>query len=132
MMQFENMRQQEGIDMIFVFGSNLAGRHGAGAAKYAAKFYGAEYGVGYGRTGNSYAIPTKDEKLNTLDYDLIEDYIWEFINYAMNNPSETFLLTPIGCGLAGLDPIRIKNLFVRNGIRHCKNVVLHTTWFDHL
>ena len=49
--------------MIFVFGSNLAGRHGAGAALYAARKYGAKYGVGVGRTGDAYALPTKDENL---------------------------------------------------------------------
>ena len=52
--------------MIFVFGSNLAGRHGKGAALHAKKFYGAEYGVGVGPTGNAYAIPTKDSDLKSF------------------------------------------------------------------
>ena len=51
---------------IFVFGSNLAGRHGKGAALFARQERGAIYGVGQGRTGNAYAIPTKDERLRTL------------------------------------------------------------------
>ena len=64
---------------IFVFGSNLSGIHGAGAALYARKHYGAELSVGIGRTGDSYAIPTKDHKINTLSLDVIEKYVDEFI-----------------------------------------------------
>ena len=67
---------------IFVFGSNLAGRHGKGAALYAAKNFGAERGVGEGETGDSYAIPTKDENLQTLPLSAVEAAIVRFINQA--------------------------------------------------
>lgn len=87
--------------MIFVFGSNLSGRHGKGAALFAIKNHGAKYGQGEGRQGNSYAIPTKDENLKTLDLQVIETFIKRFISYARENTNETFQVTAIGCGLAG-------------------------------
>ena len=87
--------------MIFVFGSNLAGRHGAGAALHARKYHGAAYGCGQGRTGNSYAIPTKDEKLRTLPLSRIEAYVRMFIEYARLNPQLRFKVTAVGTGLAG-------------------------------
>lgn len=86
---------------IFVFGSNLAGRHGAGAALFARRNYGAEYGKGVGRTGDSYAIPTKDEYIRTLPLSAIKLYVDKFLAYAKANPKLTFLVTRIGCGLAG-------------------------------
>ena len=87
--------------MIFVFGSNLAGRHGAGAALHARKHHGAVYGCGQGRTGNAYAIPTKDEKLRTLPLDRIQSYVSMFIEYARMTPQSKFQVTAIGTGLAG-------------------------------
>lgn len=86
---------------IFVFGSNLAGRHGAGAALLAAKRFGAQRGVGEGRTGQCYALPTKDENIQTLPLREINCYVIEFLNYANRNADLTFLVTKIGCGLAG-------------------------------
>lgn len=86
---------------IFVFGSNLAGIHGAGAAKYARTHWGAKWGVGVGRTGNAYAIPTKDEHIQTLSLDRIEVHAKNFIQYARDNPDLVFLVTKFGCGLAG-------------------------------
>lgn len=86
---------------IFVFGSNLAGRHGAGAARFAREYYGAIYGQGVGLQGRSYAIPTKDENIETLPLDRIKPYVDQFIQFASNNPERVFRLTPIGCGLAG-------------------------------
>lgn len=86
---------------IFVFGSNLAGRHGAGAALFAKRNYGAEYGTGVGRTGDSFAIPTKDEYIRTLPLSTIKLYVDKFLAYAKANPDLTFLVTRIGCGLAG-------------------------------
>ena len=97
---------------IFVFGSNLAGRHGKGAAKDAVDLYGAEYGNGEGRQGDSYAIPTKDHYLNTLSIETIKPYINRFIHYAKANPDLTFKVTRIGCGLAGYSDIEIAPLFV--------------------
>lgn len=96
---------------IFVFGSNLAGRHGKGAALYARQNYGAIYGQGAGLQGNSYAIPTKDEKLRTLPLHEIKKYIEYFITFASYNPELKFLLTPIGCGLAGYKREQIRPLF---------------------
>jgi hypothetical protein len=97
---------------IFVFGSNLAGRHGAGAAKFARENHGAIYGKGIGHHGNSYAIPTKDHSLNTLALVSINKFVKEFLEYAKNNPSLIFKLTPIGCGLAGYSPKDIAPMFV--------------------
>lgn len=96
---------------IFVFGSNLAGRHGKGAALEARQKWGAVYGVGHGRTGNAYAIPTKDENLRTLPLNLIAEYVWHFVTYARHHPELRFLLTPIGCGLAGYVPAQIAPMF---------------------
>lgn len=87
--------------MIFVFGSNLAGRHGAGAAKFAVQHHGAVYGQGWGLQGNSFAIPTKDANIMTLPLDFIRGYVDKFKEFAEQNPELTFQLTPIGCGLAG-------------------------------
>lgn len=86
---------------IFVFGSNLAGRHGKGAALHAKKYYGAIYGRGQGLQGQSYAIPTKDHLLNTLPLGEIHYHVEIFKTFADRNRGLTFKLTPIGCGLAG-------------------------------
>ena len=96
---------------IFVFGSNLAGRHGAGAAKAALKYHGAIYGRGIGLQGASYAIPTKDENLKTLLLDDIEYHVSEFLFFARNHPHIAFHLTAIGCGLAGYKPDQIAPMF---------------------
>lgn len=96
---------------IFVFGSNLAGRHGKGAALCALKEHGAIYGQGVGRQGNSYAIPTKDEKLRTLPLSTIQIYVNAFLHYAQLNPTQTFLVTRIGCGLAGYRDHHIAPMF---------------------
>jgi hypothetical protein len=98
-------------DSIFVFGSNLAGRHGKGAALYAKTYCGAKYGQGKGIQGNSYAIPTKDENLRTLPLDHIAVYVEEFLKYATDHPDLTFFVTPIGCGLAGYSPEQIAPFF---------------------
>ena len=113
---------------IFVFGSNLAGRHGAGAAKFAHERYGAEYGVGLGQTGCAYAIPTKDDNLNTLPLDNIEFFIEMFIKHAELNPDDEFLLTPIGCGLAGYRRDQIKPLIEK--YNRPSNVIYTKEWED--
>ena len=99
-------------NQIFVFGSNLAGRHGKGAALTAYRKYGAIYGQGVGMQGNSFAIPTKDENLNTLPVNKIEKYVNNFIKYATLNPDLTFQVTRIGCGLAGYEDSDIAPLFI--------------------
>jgi hypothetical protein len=98
---------------IFVFGSNEAGRHGKGAALHARKHYGAEYGVGAGRTGDAYAIPTKDKKLQTLPLAKIHQYVGEFLVYAADHPELIFKVTAIGTGLAGYRHEDIAPMFAR-------------------
>jgi hypothetical protein len=114
--------------MIFVFGSNLAGRHGKGAALHAAKFYGAERGIGEGRTGMAYAIPTKGRKLEVLPLDEIESSIIRFAAYASIHYDENFAMTPIGCGLAGYSKRDIWTILARAGLT--KNVYLTREWLE--
>jgi len=99
------------IDPVFVFGSNLAGRHGKGAALWARQHRGAIYGQGAGPQGNAYAIPTKDHQLRVLPLDVIRGYVREFLDYAHRHPDLRFELTPIGCGLAGYRPDQIAPMF---------------------
>lgn len=96
---------------IFVFGSNLAGRHGKGAALCARKEHGAVYGEGVGRTGNSYAIPTKDNDLKVLPLQSIKRYVEAFKKYAGEHPELTFQVTKVGCGLAGFKEYQIAPMF---------------------
>jgi hypothetical protein len=96
---------------IFVFGSNLAGVHGAGAAAHAMEHKGAKWGQGFGPQGLSFAIPTKDWSIKTLPLYRIAPFIHEFILYAMAHPHIKFFLTPIGCGLAGYKPKDIAPYF---------------------
>lgn len=91
---------------VFVFGSNLAGQHGAGAARFAYESLGAEWGVGVGPTGQCYAIPTMHG-----GPDSIKPYVDEFISYARENSQKIFLVTPIGCGIAGFKVSDIAPLF---------------------
>ena len=96
---------------IFVFGSNLSGRHGKGAALFAKNYHGAVYGQGVGLQGNSYAIPTKDNKIKTLPLAEIKKYVDIFIQFAQDNPDLRFILTAVGCGLAGYKPHEIAWMF---------------------
>ncbi|SRR6266704_4323979 len=97
--------------MIFVFGSNLAGRHGKGAALAALKEHGAIYGQGIGLQGQSYAVPTKDAKLKTLSLEAIEEYVYNFKFFAECNPDKTFFVTALGTGLAGYKIADIAPMF---------------------
>lgn len=97
--------------MIFVFGSNLAGRHGKGAALYALQNKGAVYGIAVGRQGNSYAIPTRNKHLQTLPLETIKLYVNSFIDYADYNSDLEFEVTRIGCGLAGYKDEQIAPMF---------------------
>lgn len=92
---------------IFVFGSNLAGMHGGGAARTARLHFGAVMGNGDGPQGQSYAIPTMQGGVDT-----IQPYVDKFIDYAKAHPGQTFLVTPIGCGIAGFTPEDIAPLFI--------------------
>jgi hypothetical protein len=97
---------------VFVFGSNEKGIHGAGAARIACKLFGAEMGKGFGRTGQTFAIPTKDYNIQTLGLDAIEIYVRAFIEESKNYSYLTFLVTQIGCGLAGWTAKDIAPMFV--------------------
>lgn len=97
--------------IVFVFGSNLAGIHGKGAALYAVEAYGAKYGEGIGMHGKSYAIPTKDKQLNVLPLILIEKYINDFKHFARKHPEIVFHVTRVGCGLAGYTDRDIAPMF---------------------
>jgi hypothetical protein len=103
---------------VFVFGSNEAGRHGAGSALKAYREYGAIYGQGNGIQGSSYGIPTKDATLNALPIAKIEKYVKQFIRYAELNPDVNFRVVRIGCGLAGFTDEQIAPLFA-GAPAHC-------------
>jgi hypothetical protein len=107
------------MKQIFVFGSNLAGRHGKGAALTAKLYHGAIYGQGVGRQGNSYAIPTKDAKLRTLSLHTIEKYVMDFKEYARQHPECQFFVTRVGCGLAGYTDEVISPMF-KNAPINCE------------
>ena len=106
---------------IFVFGSNLAGMHGGGAARMAHMLFGAEMGVGAGRTGQCYAIPTMQGGVET-----IRPYVDEFIEYAKQHPELLFRVTRIGCGIAGFTNEEIAPLF--QATRDMENVSLPNGW----
>lgn len=105
---------------VFVFGSNLAGRHGKGSALEAYKKHGATYGQGVGLSGNSYAIPTKDQYIRTLPLHIIKKYVDQFVLFAISNPTITFRVVEIGCMLAGYKPADIAPMFINAP----KNVLL--------
>jgi hypothetical protein len=104
--------------LIFVFGSNLAGRHGKGAALVARNAWGAVYGNGVGPQGQSYAIPTKDERLKTLPLATIKKHVDDFLAHALRRPYDRFIVTAIGCGLAGYHPQDIAPMFA-NATPNC-------------
>ncbi len=93
---------------IFVFGSNLMGRHGGGAARVARLHFGAVWGQGVGMQGRCYAIPTMHGGVED-----IRPYVDDFIDYAVAHPEWNFLVTRIGCGIAGFTDEEIAPLFVR-------------------
>lgn len=98
---------------VFVFGSNEAGRHGKGAAKQALQ-WGAKYGCAEGPSGKTFAIPTVDKHIrNKLSLDAISWYVNLFIEYVKIRPYKEFLLTEIGCGLAGWTVEDIAPLFAK-------------------
>lgn len=101
---------EPGPGRVFVFGSNLAGIHGAGAAK-TARGYGAVWGKGEGLMGNTYAIPTKNGMLNTLPLEEVRSHVSRFVQFAKDNKDLTFFVTRIGCGLAGFTDYDIAPLF---------------------
>ena len=106
---------------VFVFGSNLQGMHKGGAAYAAHKKFGAIMGQGVGLQGKSYAIPTMQGGVDT-----IRPYVDEFIEFAKQHPELTFLVTRIGCGIAGFTDEEISPLFeAAHGV---ENIVLPPNW----
>lgn len=91
---------------IFVFGSNLAGHHGGGAALLAWRKWGAVWGQGVGLQGQTYGIPTMHG-----GPEAIRPYVDEFVGFARRHPELTFLVTEVGCGIAGFTPAQIAPLF---------------------
>lgn len=114
-------------NVVFVFGSNLAGRHGKGAAEHAARYYGAEIGVGEGPTGRAYALPTKDRDLRPLPLQEIAAHVEAFLAHARSRPVTTFLVTQVGCGLAGYEPQQIAPFFASAPA----NCFLSAEWIPH-
>ena len=104
-------------DEIFVFGSNLVGAHGGGAARLAWQRFGAVWGQGVGLQGRSYAIPTMQGGVET-----IKPYVDGFIEFARMHPELRFLVTRIGCGIAGFRPEEIAPLFAE--ALEMENVIL--------
>lgn len=99
------------VNEIFVFGSNESGRHGKGAAKTAMK-WGAKYGQAEGLQGRTYGIPTVNASIsNPLKPEKIKIYVDRFIKFCQSRPDLHFLVTEIGCGLAGLNIKQIAPLF---------------------
>jgi hypothetical protein len=119
----ENITKLE-AGQVFVYGSNTIGHHGGGAAKFAMENFGAVYGNGYGIDGQAYGIPTKDDDINTMSLGDIAEEVKRFIRYAASHPSVQFLVTKIGCGLAGLKEEHIAPMFKNAG----DNVVLPEGW----
>lgn len=92
---------------IFVFGSNLRGLHGKGAALHASKYYGAEPGIAIGHINQCYAIPTKDQMLRPLRLEQVQHFISSFVAYANSHLNFQFNVTQIGCGYAKFTPKQI-------------------------
>lgn len=117
-----NLNHDLSPELIFVFGSNLAGRHGKGAAKEAALEFGAIYGQGVGLMNRSYAIPTKDNKLKILSLSDIKSHVEIFEKFS-HDSGLYFYVTPIGTGLAGYKHSDIAPLF-----KNVKNCWLPLQW----
>ena len=113
-------------NQIFVFGSNLAGKHNGGGAKMALEKFGAIYGEGVGFQGQSYAIPTLDANFQRIDLTEIRFYIDMFFQFAYNHPQYEFLVTKIGCGIAGYAVSEIAPLL----LNPFRNIILPKEFTD--
>jgi hypothetical protein len=113
---------------IFVFGSNLGGLYGAGAARFAHNKFGAVMGCGMGYTGDCYAIATKDLNIETLSLHLIESQVMLFKKLARENPELDYIVTKIGCGLAGYTDAEIAPMFKLAP----DNCIFHEDWKEYL
>ncbi len=106
---------------VFVFGSNLQGMHAGGAARIAYNNFGAIWGQGVGLQGQSYGIPTMQGGVET-----VRPYVNEFIQFAKDHPELTFLVTRIGCGIAGFTDAEMAPLFEK--AHNIENVILPEGW----
>ena len=113
-----------GENEIFVFGSNIQGSHGGGAAWFAYKNLGAEWGVGEGLTGRTYALPTMEGKAS------MKQAVEHFTSCAKEHPELTFLVTAIGCGIAGYTPEEVAPLF--KDAAQLENVYLPQLFWENL
>lgn len=109
---------------IFVFGSNLQGAHGGGAARFAYERFGAVWGQGVGLFGQSYAIPTMQGGVDT-----IKPYVDDFLQFAIVHSEFDFLVTEIGCGIAGFTPKEIAPLFYRAIEEDIHNIYLPENFY---
>ncbi len=109
---------------VFVFGSNLQGMHGGGAARLAYREFGAEWGQGVGLFGQSYAIPTMQGGVET-----IKPYVDDFIEFAKKHSELVFLVTEIGCGIAGFTTQEIAPLFSRAITEDIQNIYLPESFY---
>ena len=116
-------------NQVFVFGSNYAGRHGAGAAKLAWRKFGAVWGKGMGLMGQSYGIATKDRNIETLPLHAISVQVDKFIRFAASHPELEFLVTALGTGLAGYSVKDIAPMFNGN---LPSNISLPKSFVDYL
>jgi len=110
---------------VFVFGSNIQGKHNGGAAKAAMLRFGAEYGVGEGHRGKSYAIPTVG-----CPFVVTAQAVQRFIDYARHNRGIRFYVTPIGCGNGGWDPKEMASLF--SPAKDVENITLPLLFWQYL
>lgn len=111
-------------NQIFIFGSNTNGNHSGGAAKQAKEQFGAIEGQGEGLQGQSYAFPTLDaqmEQQSLLELEKSRDLLFKTAEYLSGNE---FLLTKVGCGIAGIEELYMKSLFTN----HPVNLVLPEDW----
>src|SRR5690554_5741696 len=108
---------------IFVFGSNLEGEHGGGAARTAREKFGAIWGQGTGLQGQSYGIPTMHGGVEE-----IQPFVEEFIDFAAEHPEFTFLVTRVGCGIAGFHDTEMAPLFARAG--EVENIYLPESFWN--
>lgn len=108
---------------VFVFGSNLSGSHGGGAALVAYRKFGAIWGQGIGLQGQSYGIPTMHGGVEA-----IKPYVDEFIAFARQHQDLVFLVTRVGCGIAGFTDNEIAPLF--SEAKQLENVFLPRLWWS--
>lgn len=111
-------------NQIFVFGSNLAGKHYGGAAKQAYEQFGAVMGIGKGVMGQTYAFPTLDKEFKQLSRNKIRRQVHFLFVFCDENPDKEFLLTKVGCGIAGIDESFMRSMFKNPR----KNMVLPEDW----